>query len=366
VTVCPADIVKSRHSCQTASAAETTTSSDDIGGDCGVFPFHRVAVTGGSPQAMALATTLAARNTETLLIEDDQYDARRSVDWLERSGRADCLSVVVGCDLAATADLVIEASGTELSARKSLLATLAQAAPDAVLVSVGAGASLAELKAVLPLNHPLALVDLVGPPPDFALIEVLVGSDPRVLPVASRLGLTAVQGPAFISTHLIAALEDEVEALIFEGSTPWELDEAALACGFTLGPCAAQDQRGLDGTRTRHRAQGHSLPVVDRMVAEGRLGRKTGVGWYRYPGNGGQVIDPLIEDLAREEAYFAKQTPRLIPDEEIQRRLVGRLDKIAQELRTEISVIRQIATISCHYPTIRTGSSASEKIRGIS
>ena len=48
-----------------------------------------------------------------------------------------------------------------------------------------------------------------------------------------------------------------------------------------------------------------SYTTYDRMVAEGRLGKKTGVGWYRYPGGGGKVVDPLIEDLVREEAHFA-------------------------------------------------------------
>ncbi len=40
-------------------------------------------------------------------------------------------------------------------------------------------------------------------------------------------------------------------------------------------------------------------------MAEGRLGRKVGVGWYRYPGGGGKVEDPLVEDMAIEEARFA-------------------------------------------------------------
>ncbi len=58
------------------------------------------------------------------------------------------------------------------------------------------------------------------------------------------------------------------------------------------------------------------------MVAEGRLGRKVGVGWYRYPGGKGKVVDPLIEDLVREEAHFAKVERREFTDEDIRHRLL--------------------------------------------
>jgi len=51
------------------------------------------------------------------------------------------------------------------------------------------------------------------------------------------------------------------------------------------------------------------------MVQEGRLGKKVGVGWYRYPGGGGAVIDPLIEDLIHEEARFAGIVTRAISAE---------------------------------------------------
>ncbi|APE44665.1 hypothetical protein BOO69_15550 [Sulfitobacter alexandrii] len=94
------------------------------------------------------------------------------------------------------------------------------------------------------------------------------------------------------------------EDLLFRHTNPWELDEALTDWGHEMGPCEAQDLLGLD--KVLARGPERVVPILPRMVAEGRLGKGGGVGFYRYPGGGGAVIDPLIEDLILEEAWFAK------------------------------------------------------------
>lgn len=96
------------------------------------------------------------------------------------------------------------------------------------------------------------------------------------------------------------------EILLYHHTNPWELDEALAAWGYAMGPCEAQDLLGLE--KVLARASVHVTPVLPRMVAEGRMGKGGGVGYYRYPGGGGAVIDPLIEDLILEEAWFGKVT----------------------------------------------------------
>jgi 3-hydroxyacyl-CoA dehydrogenase len=71
-------------------------------------------------------------------------------------------------------------------------------------------------------------------------------------------------------------------------------------------------------------------PILPRAHAEGRIGRALGWGWYRYPGGGGRVIDPLIEDLAREEARFARVDPVPMTRADIARRLC---DVVAAEVQ---------------------------------
>ncbi len=92
-----------------------------------------------------------------------------------------------------------------------------------------------------------------------------------------------------------------------------------VAWGYGMGPCEAQDLVGLD--RVADARNGRGSPVLPRMVAEGRLGKAAGWGYYRYPGGGGAVVDPLLDDLVAEEARFAHVTRRDMSDADLVARL---------------------------------------------
>lgn len=99
------------------------------------------------------------------------------------------------------------------------------------------------------------------------------------------------------------------EQLLMDHTNPWELDEALVAWGYAMGPCEAQDLVGLDLVLAAGEGAIRT-PILPRMIAEGRLGKKVSWGYYRYPGGSGAVIDPLIEDLILEEVRFSNQ-PRV-------------------------------------------------------
>ena len=118
--------------------------------------------------------------------------------------------------------------------------------------------------------------------------------------------MEAAAGALFPGSQLLNRVFGMVDALLMGGAAPWELDAALEAAGWQPGPLAAQDDGGLDHALARWKAGGGArYTVLERMVQEGRLGRSVGVGWYRYPGGGGAVIDPLLEDMIDEEARFA-------------------------------------------------------------
>ncbi|APX12690.1 3-hydroxyacyl-CoA dehydrogenase family protein [Tateyamaria omphalii] len=150
-------------------------------------------------------------------------------------------------------------------------------------------------------------------------------------------------------TATIVPLQDAFwracETLLYRHTTPWELDEALVDWGYGLGPCEAQDLVGLDKVLAV-REGADVTPVLPRMVAEGRLGKRFGWGFYRYPGGGGAVIDPLIEDLICEEAWFAKADRVELPGAELVARLHADVGAL---LRADL----EAAVAQLHFPAER-------------
>ncbi len=115
-----------------------------------------------------------------------------------------------------------------------------------------------------------------------------------------------------VGNRILARYSEAADTVFMDGSTPWDIDEAMVEFGYAMGPYTAQDLSGLDIAHANRRRQDATrdpdrryIPIADRMVELGKLGRKTGAGWYRYPGGNGRVDDPIVADLGIEEAHFA-------------------------------------------------------------
>ncbi|MBV7396982.1 3-hydroxyacyl-CoA dehydrogenase family protein [Mameliella sediminis] len=142
---------------------------------------------------------------------------------------------------------------------------------------------------------------------------------------------------AVLGERLRMAFRDAAEAVFLYGSTPWEVDEALEAFGFAAGPFEVEDRVGLDLAWARQSAgKGpKGLPILPRMMELGKLGRKTGAGWYRYPGGNGKVDDPIVADLALEEAHFHRLNRVDYSPEEILDRMLTALVAAAAEALAE-------------------------------
>ena len=133
----------------------------------------------------------------------------------------------------------------------------------------------------------------------------------------------------FIGNRILFRYREAADTVLMDASTPWEIDEAMVEFGYAMGPYETQDlsgldiafanRRRLDATRDPNRRY---IPIADRMIELGKLGKKAGAGWYRYPGGGGKVEDPIVADLALEEAHFAKITRYELSDDDIRHRML--------------------------------------------
>jgi 3-hydroxyacyl-CoA dehydrogenase len=135
---------------------------------------------------------------------------------------------------------------------------------------------------------------------------------------------------------MLAYYMREAYLLLEEGASVEQIDRALTEFGMPVGPFGMQDIAGIDvGARIRQylasigksRAEGPQSAVPDRLYEMGRYGQKTGAGWYKYdaPGSRNRMPDPLVEQIAAEEAAKRGIRRRQVADEEIIARITTAL-----------------------------------------
>jgi 3-hydroxyacyl-CoA dehydrogenase len=145
------------------------------------------------------------------------------------------------------------------------------------------------------------------------LLEVVRGREttPETMNAAARTGkrLGKVVVPTgncegFVGNRMLAKRTREAYFLLEEGATPWQIDSVLKDFGFPMGPFAVGDLSGLDiGWRNRKSKLASLTPreqacdLLDQICGLGRLGQKSGAGFYRYDENRRGSPDPEIEAL---------------------------------------------------------------------
>ncbi|HBD33858.1 MAG TPA: 3-hydroxyacyl-CoA dehydrogenase, partial [Cupriavidus sp.] len=170
------------------------------------------------------------------------------------------------------------------------------------------------------------------------LLEIVRGAQtaPDVLATCMALAkkikkIAVVSGvcDGFIGNRMLARYGAAAGALINAGALPQQIDGALQKFGMAMGPYRMGDLAGLDiGYATRKRKAAEAgVPlrpsVADKLAEAGRLGQKTGAGWYRYEaGNRDPIPDPATETLIAEFRSAQGITPRAISDEEVVERCI--------------------------------------------
>jgi 3-hydroxyacyl-CoA dehydrogenase len=152
------------------------------------------------------------------------------------------------------------------------------------------------------------------------------------LALAKRLGKVGVvvgNCRGFVGNRMMIPYLREAQLLVEEGATPAQVDKALYDFGMAMGPFAVDDLGGIDVLwRVRQEWKhlekpGMRQPLVhDKLYHIGRLGQKSGRGWYLYDENRQPKPDPELEALIESTAREAGIARRPVSDQEIVERCI--------------------------------------------
>jgi 3-hydroxyacyl-CoA dehydrogenase len=165
------------------------------------------------------------------------------------------------------------------------------------------------------------------------LVEIVRGDATADTIIASALALAKKLGKVgvvvgncwgFVGNRMMFPYMREAQFLVEEGSTPSQVDKVLYDFGMAMGIFAVDDMGGIDiAWRVRQERKhlqkpGVRVPLVaDRLYDLGRLGQKTGRGWYLYGDDRKPVADPEVLALIETTAKAAGISRREISDSEI-------------------------------------------------
>jgi 3-hydroxyacyl-CoA dehydrogenase/enoyl-CoA hydratase/3-hydroxybutyryl-CoA epimerase len=259
---------------------------------------------------------------------------RRRVSPREMRQRLGFISPTLDDTGLAKVDIVIEAVVENLDVKQKVLAAIEERiGPRTVFASNTSTIPISDIAARAVRPERVVGMHFFNPVHRMPLVEVIAGqrSSPEAVSTvhafALELGKVPVvvrDAPGFLVNRILMLYFNEALRFLSEGVTIEAADRAMTEFGLPMGPFALMDEIGLD---TAHHAAavleggfgkriGAATPILQAVVASGRLGKKNGKGFYQYRGGKRTRPDPGVAKLAGTAA------PLQLPVETLQERMV--------------------------------------------
>ena len=280
--------------------------------------FDKIAVLGYRKKAQQIAETVSSAGIEVLLYATQKESIKRVIVGIGRSidreikrwgmtesdKRAILGRINTTTDMKDLADyqVFIEATGTDMEKKQKVMRKIEEICSEVDLyVTHISIRSVTEIAASSKLGGKVIGVHFLEPVPKIPVVELVRGmhTDDQTVEntkdLMKRLGKTSVEVfeyPGYITNRVILPFLNEAMYVLMEGISSAEHIDTAIKLGFNLpqGPLTMADKLGLDEVLRRMENLFDELgdfkyrpcPLLKKMVRAGRLGRKSGEGFFKY------------------------------------------------------------------------------------
>lgn len=266
--------------------------------------------------------------------DDAAYDKqRKGPDPARRAELSARLRVVDSLETLADQPLIVEAIVENAEAKRELFARLEPlVAADAILASNTSTIPITRQAAHLRRPERFCGMHFFNPVRILPLVEIIRGaatSDDtvaRALAFARRIGKSPIvvnDGPGFLVNRVLFPYLNESLQLASEGVPMEEIEAAAIDFGMPMGPLELYDMVGIDTALFAGRViwsafveRVQASPILPALLKAGRLGQKSGAGFFRYPSAGpagpgsGRQPDPALQQVIGDYLAPPRATPR--------------------------------------------------------
>ena len=278
----------------------------------------KIAVLGAGQMGNGITQVAACAGYEVVMIDIKQEFVDRGVSAIEKSlaklvskermsqSNADAARARISTSIDRSAchdvDLAIEAVPEILDLKLSIFSELDEICkPECILASNTSSISISEIAAATSRPEKVIGMHFMNPVPIMKLVEIINGkqtseeTNSTVISTAETMGKTALScndSPGFVSNRILCPMLNEAILTLQEGVAKPEAIDGIMKLGMNhpIGPLALSDLIGLDTVlhimNVLHEGLGDDkyapAPLLLEMVEQGKLGRKTGEGFYNY------------------------------------------------------------------------------------
>ena len=313
----------------------------DIESDVEIKPYKSIGVIGAGTMGGGISMNFANVGIPVTIVEQNQERLDKGLSIIRKNyentankGRISVedvekrTSLIVGStsieDLS-ECDLIIEAVFENMDLKKEIFRTLDKIMKDGAILATNTSAlDVNEIAAETKRPEDVIGLHFFSPANVMRLLEIVRGEKTSKSVVATSMQMAksigkiaAVVGvcPGFVGNRILAQRQREANKLILEGAMPWDVDDVLFEFGFPMGPFAMSDLAGLDIGWDKDLSKGDTLR--DRLCEAGRLGQKTGKGFYIYDEDRNKSPDQEVEELIKEFSDNHQIKRRPIEKEEI-------------------------------------------------